>query len=28
LEIMSDKRGKVVQNLHYVGDKLWESASA
>lgn len=28
LEIMSDKSGKVVQNLHYVGDKLWENASA
>ena len=28
LEILSDKRGKVIKNLHYVGDKLWESASA
>ena len=28
LEIMSDKRGKVVENLHFVGDKLWEGASA
>ena len=27
-EILSDRRGKVVKNLHYVGDKLWESASA
>ena len=27
-EILSDRRGKIVRNLHYVGDKLWESASA
>lgn len=27
-EILSDRRGKVIKNLHYVGDKLWESASA
>jgi PUA domain protein len=27
-EIIRDKKGKVIQNLHYVGDKLWESASA
>ena len=23
-EIMETKKGKVVQNLHYVGDKLWD----
>ena len=27
-EIMSNKKGKVIQNIHYVGDKLWENASA
>lgn len=27
-EIFSNKKGKVIQNLHYVGDKLWENASA
>lgn len=27
-EIMNDKKGKVIKNLHYVGDKLWENASA
>ena len=27
-EIISNKKGKVIQNLHYVGDKLWETASA
>ncbi len=27
-EITSDKKGKVIKNIHYVGDKLWESASA
>lgn len=26
--ILNDKKGKVIQNLHYVGDKLWETASA
>ena len=23
--IISEKKGKVVHNLHYVGDKIWES---
>ncbi|MFA5869344.1 MAG: RNA-binding protein, partial [Candidatus Bathyarchaeia archaeon] len=23
--IMAEKKGKVVHNLHYVGDKLWET---
>jgi PUA-domain protein len=23
--IISEKKGKVIQNLHYVGDKIWES---
>ena len=23
--IMAEKRGKVIHNLHYVGDKIWES---
>jgi len=27
-EIESNKKGKVIQNIHYVGDKLWENASA
>jgi PUA domain protein len=27
-EIESSKQGKAIQNLHYVGDKLWENASA
>jgi PUA domain protein len=27
-EIIRDKKGKVIKNLHYVGDKLWENASA
>lgn len=27
-EIISNKNGKAVKNLHYVGDKLWESALA
>ncbi|MFH1179457.1 MAG: DUF1947 domain-containing protein [Candidatus Bathyarchaeota archaeon] len=27
-EIMASKKGKVIRNLHYVGDKLWEAASA
>jgi PUA domain protein len=26
--IYSEKKGKVIQNLHYVGDKLWQSVSA
>lgn len=26
-EIESNKKGKVIKNLHYVGDKLWENAS-
>ena len=26
-EIESNKKGKVIQNIHYVGDKLWENAS-
>jgi PUA domain protein len=26
--IINDKKGKVIQNLHYVGDRLWETASA
>ena len=26
-EITRDKKGKVIQNIHYVGDKLWENAS-
>jgi PUA domain protein len=25
-EIELEKKGKVIQNLHYVGDKLWENA--
>lgn len=27
LEIESSKKGKVIKNIHYVGDKLWENAS-
>jgi PUA-domain protein len=27
-EITASKKGKVIRNLHYVGDKLWEAASA
>jgi len=27
-EIEESKKGKVIKNLHYVGDKLWEAASA
>ena len=27
-EIEDSKTGKVIKNLHYVGDKLWEAASA
>lgn len=27
-EIETSKKGKVIKNLHYVGDKLWEAASA
>jgi PUA-domain protein len=27
-EIEASKKGKVIKNLHYVGDKLWEAASA
>ncbi len=23
-EIMAEKKGKVIHNLHYVGDKIWE----
>jgi PUA domain protein len=26
-EIESEKKGKVIKNLHYVGDKFWENAS-
>lgn len=26
-DIIASKKGKVVKNLHYVGDKLWESLS-
>ena len=28
MEIESNKKGKVIHNIHYVGDKLWENASA
>jgi PUA domain protein len=24
-EIMESKKGKVIQNLHYVGDKIWNA---
>ena len=27
-EITANKIGKVIKNIHYVGDKLWENASA
>ncbi len=27
-EIEASKKGKVIKNLHYVGDKFWEAASA
>ena len=27
-EIESNKKGKVIHNIHYVGDKLWENSSA
>jgi len=23
VEIMAEKKGKVIKNLHYVGDKIW-----
>jgi predicted RNA-binding protein (TIGR00451 family) len=23
--IMTEKKGKVIKNLHYVGDKIWET---
>ena len=23
--ILAEKKGKVIYNLHYVGDKIWES---
>lgn len=26
-EIKSSKRGKVIENIHYVGDKIWENIS-
>ncbi len=26
-DIEASKKGKVIKNLHYVGDKLWEAAS-
>ena len=26
-EIEASKKGKVIKNLHYVGDKIWEAAS-
>jgi len=26
--IESNKKGKVIQNIHYVGDKLWENSVA
>jgi PUA domain protein len=26
-EIMDSKKGKVIRNLHYVGDRLWDAIS-